>query len=126
MRNQWLSRIVVIRGAPFEVRGGAEPRGPRSPDRIPPSDRGPLIAEHPDAAESRAGKRQRPGYPQKKIPALRVAEAKDEGGLWPGEYAERRSASGCGKSSPAEVDHALEIAREGEPKPASLFKLAND
>jgi hypothetical protein len=45
---------------------------------------------------------------QKKIPALRVAEAQDEGGLWPGKYArslsaERRSAGGCGKSSPAEA-----------------------
>jgi hypothetical protein len=29
-------------------------------------------------------------------------------------------------SSPAEVDHDLEIPIEGEPRPASLFKLAND
>ena len=28
--------------------------------------------------------------------------------------------------SPAEIDHDLEIAVEGEPQPGSLFKLAND
>ena len=114
---------VVIRGALFRVQGCTN-HGDLG-RRIGYPNRGPLIAEHPDAAESRAGKRQRPGYPLKKIPALRVAEAQDEGGLWPGKYAERRSASGCGKLSPAEVDHDLD-AREGEPKPASLFKLAND
>ena len=33
---------------------------------------------------------------------------------------------GCRKSPPAEIDHDLEIAVEGEPQPGSLFKLADN
>ena len=65
-----------------------------------------------------------PGYPQKKIPALGVAEAQDEGGLAPGESNDLQR--GCRTSPPAEVDHDLEIPVEGEPEPASFFKLADD
>ena len=46
------------------------------------------------------------------------------GGLAPGESNDLQR--GCRKSPPAEVDHDLEIPVEGEPEPASLFKLADD
>jgi len=99
-----------------------QPRGPRSPDRIP----------QPRSAHSRTPRRcgikvwkaTEARLSQKKIPALGVAEAQDEGGLAPGESNDLQR--GCRKSPPAEVDHDLEIPVEGEPEPASFFKLADD
>ena len=64
-----------------------------------------------------------PGYPQENSRSG-CRRSTDEGGLAPGESNDLQR--GCRKSPPAEVDHDLEIPVEGEPEPASFFKLADD